>query len=138
MYLLSIVVAISLTGAPPVPFTTIVQGQQSGIEEQRDVVVRSEADWKALWREHAPDDPAPAVDFATSMVVGVFLGSRSTGGFEATITAIDRTGADLVVTWREERPGGDAMVSQVLTSPFHLVRVERIAGHVKFQRTDKR
>ena len=117
----------------PVPFTTVAEGQQSGVEERREVVVRTAAEWKVLWRQHAPDLPAPAVDFDKAMVVGVFAGVRNTGGHSLKITAIDREGANLVVSWHETRPPADAIVSQVLTFPFHLVRIERSTGAVTFR-----
>jgi hypothetical protein len=117
----------------PVPFTTIAEGQQSGVEDKREVVVRTDEEWKALWKQHAPDKPLPAVDFTKSMVVGVFLGSRNTGGYRATITAVDKESTDVVVTWHESRPSADLIVTQVLTFPYHLVRIDRSPAPVKFR-----
>ena len=79
----------------------------------------------------------PAVDFAKSMVIGVFLGSRNTAGYRVTITGIERDGANVAVTYREERPGARDILAQMLTFPHHLVRVERIAGEVKFTRAER-
>ena len=133
-----ILLAIALAGnaLAPVPFTTISQSEQSGVEEPRQVVVRTADEWKALWKEHAPDRPRPAVDFTKSMVLGVFLGSRNTAGYRVTVTAIERQGATLAVTYREERPGARDILAQVITFPHHLVRVERIAGEVRFTRAE--
>jgi hypothetical protein len=122
----------SLSGATPVTFTTIGRGDSSGIEDRREVVVRTQAEWKKLWQEHAPNQPLPSVDFAKSMVVGIFAGSRNTGGHEIAIASIEKTGSDLVVTWRESSPGRRDIVTQMLTFPHHLVRFERIEGAVKF------
>jgi hypothetical protein len=121
----------------PVTFTTIVQGDQSGIEEAREVVVRTPAEWKALWQQHAPGQPPPAVDFGKSMVVGVFAGFRGTGGYQVTIAAIDQQGSDLVVTWHETRPGKRDIVTQMLTFPHHLVRLDRADAPVKFKKAEK-
>ena len=117
----------------PVPFTTIAEGQQSGIEERREVVVRTAAEWKALWKAHAPDEPVPPVDFSKAMAVGVFAGTRNTGGFRVQITAIDHEAEGLVVSWRETRPAPDAMVTQMLTFPFHVVSTERSTAKVRFR-----
>jgi hypothetical protein len=114
------------------PFTTISQSDQSGVEEARQVVVRTPEAWKALWKTHAPGESMPAVDFAKYMVVGVFLGSRNTGGYRVTITGIEGRGTSATVTYREERPGARDMTAQVITFPHHLVRVERVAGDVTF------
>ena len=119
-----------------VPFTTITAGQQSGVEKQREVVIRTAAEWKALWMEHSPDEPMPAIDFSKSVVAGVFLGLRSTGGFRVTISSVDRQGKGVVVQWREQKPDSNAMVTQMLTFPFVLVRIDDAgASAVTFRRS---
>jgi hypothetical protein len=119
----------------PVRFTQVASGTQSGIEEAREVVVRSAAEWKTLWQAHAPGEQPPEIDFSSSTVVGVFLGFRSTGGHRVEITSVERTGDGIVVAWRESRPPRDAIVTQVLTFPFHLVRIPRETGKITFQKT---
>ena len=118
----------------PVKFSTIDRGQQSNIDDAREVTARTATEWTALWKQHAGDRPRPAVDFSTSTVMGVFLGSRPTGGYDVEITGIEKEGSDLIVTWREQRPAKDAMLSQVLTMPFHLVSIPRHTGAVKFKK----
>jgi hypothetical protein len=134
-----ILLAVSFAGnaLAPVPFTTISQNEQSGVEDARQVVVRTPEQWKALWKEHAPGQPMPAVDFTKSMVIGVFLGSRNTAGYRVTITGIERDGATVAVTYREERPAARDILAQVITFPHHLVRVERVEGQVKFTRAER-
>jgi hypothetical protein len=117
-----------------VRFTTIASGSQSGIEEPRQVVIRTAAEWKQLWDSHAPGDPLPPVDFSTATVIGVFAGFRSTGGHKVEITTIAREGEQLVVTWQESRPPRDAIVTQVLTFPFHLVTIPKHTGKIVFQK----
>jgi hypothetical protein len=46
-----------------ISFTTVVAGPSSHIEEPRQVVVRTAADWQTLWKSHKPDSAAPLVDF---------------------------------------------------------------------------
>jgi hypothetical protein len=134
-----ILLAVSLAGGVvvPVPFTTLSHNDQSNVDEARQVVVRTAAEWKALWKAHAPSQPMPAVDFTKSMVIGVFLGSRSTGGYGVTITGIESDGGSVTVSYREERPGARDMLAQVITFPHHLVRVERTAGEVTFARGER-
>jgi PrcB C-terminal len=128
--------AVCCAAAPadPVTFKTIDRGGQSNIESAREVVVRTAADWTKLWSEHAGGRPRPRVDFTRSMVVGVFLGSRSTGGYSVDITRIEREGSDLVVTYRERKPDPADIVTQVITMPYHLVTTERFAGPIRFAR----
>jgi hypothetical protein len=117
-----------------VAYTTIASGAHSGIDDRREVVVRSAAEWAALWKEHAAGQPAPSVDFARSIVVGLFLGSRPTGGHAVEIRGVERNDRTLTVTYRERRPDPSSIVTQVMTAPFHLVRVDRHDGEVRFTR----
>ena len=71
--------------------TTIARGNLSAIERSRQVAVQQDADWHGLWRQHAPDQDPPRVDFATRTVIAVFLGSRNTAGYDVEITRVDRT-----------------------------------------------
>ena len=135
--LLPLILSIVTIAGPPVTFSTLVDGQASAIEEEREVVVQTSAEWKALWAKHSPGQKFPVVDFAKSTVIGVFLGTRNTGGYRAVITGIDRNGSDLVVTWQEEKPSPDLMVTQALTSPFHIVRIDKTADAVKFAKAKR-
>jgi len=117
-----------------VPFKTIERGGQSGIEEPRQVVVRTAPEWEKLWKEHALDRPLPPIDFTRSMVVGVFLGYRPTGGHSVEITGIERKDGDTVVTYRERKPQKTDIVTQVITMPYHLVSLDKVAGEVRFTR----
>jgi hypothetical protein len=131
--LLALLCSVAATGSP-VKFTTIDRGQQSNLDEPKQAVVRTAAEWATLWRQHAGERAQPKVDFNAATVIGVFLGSRPTGGFELEITAIDVEGTDAVVTYREGRPGRGAILSQVLTMPYHIVSIPKIAGKVTFKK----
>ena len=114
--------------------TTIAADMMSGVDAPRQVVAKTAAEFEKLWREHAPGRPAPSVDFAKSMVVAVFLGSRPSAGFGVEITDVRRDGDALVVSWAERRPGRDQMSAQVMTAPAQLVTVPRFDGQVRFQK----
>jgi hypothetical protein len=112
----------------------IDRGAQSRIDDARQVVARTVDEWSALWRQHAPDRPAPAVDFAREMVAGVFFGSQNSGGYAIEIVGAGSKGGSLIVQYRETRPAPDALAAQVITSPFHLAALPRADGDVKFER----
>jgi hypothetical protein len=111
---------------------TINADMMSGIDRAEQVVARTEDEWRTLWQRHAPGRPAPPVDFKSRMVVGVFLGSRPSGGYQVQIQKVREEGGALVVEWTEIRPGRDQMAAQVMTSPAHLVAVPRHPGEVRF------
>ena len=124
-------VLLALQGASPL--RVLEKGDQSNVDEARQVAVRTAAEWNTLWRQHSPDRDQPRVDFGRDMVVGVFLGSRTTAGFSVEIvSALVEQGA-VVVRFRETRPQSDRIVAQVITSPYHLVAVPRHSGEVRFE-----
>lgn len=112
-----------------VPFTTIDKGFYSGVREPLQVVISSQEEWATLWSRHAsgrrPAPSPPLIDFSAEMVVGLFLGQKSTGGYSVEITRAELDGANLRVFYREGNPPPGAMLTQALTQPYHLVRLSR-------------
>ena len=114
---------------------TIEKGDQSNIDDARQVLVRTEAEWTKLWQQHAPDHPRPAVDFSKEMVVAVFMGSRPNAGFSTTITSAMAANGALLVRYKETMPGTNSVSAQILTFPYHLVAIAKAdVKDVKFER----
>jgi hypothetical protein len=113
-------------------FTTLAQGTISFVDKPAQVVIRTTAEWQALWKAHSPATPVPQVDFTRTIVVGVFLGSRPTAGFSVDIVSVREVSNRLVVEYRERRPEPGRLAAQVLTSPFHLVSLPRDIRSVEF------
>ena len=130
--MLYIVALLALAAGPAV--TTVARGPMSSISERKEVVVRSNAEWTALWKEHGSSQQTPDVNFSNEMVVAVFLGSRPTGGFSVELVGARVENDVLIVDYAEQRPGRGDIVSQVLTSPFHIVKLPAHTGAVRFQR----
>lgn len=129
----------ALQGAPVQPDSTVhiapvARGQFSEITESREAFVRDPAGWEALWGMHAPGQPIPTVEFSNRSVAAVFLGSRPTGGFSIEITGAHREGATLVVEYTERAPMPGAIVTQVITAPFHIATLPRHDGAVRFEK----
>jgi hypothetical protein len=116
------------------PPRTVDKGDFSNIDEARQVVVRTDADWRALWRQHGGERAMPAVDFSKEIVVGVFMGSRPTAGYDIAITKTLEKDGTVWVFYRERMPARGLVLAQVLTFPFHLVAIPKTAGEVKFEK----
>ena len=115
-----------------VPFTNVASGTSSLIDEPREVVIRTQADWQAFWKAHSTQ-PAPVVDFSKSVVAGVFLGMRPTGGYGVLIRAVRRTATGAVVEYLSSTPDKNQMVIQMLTSPFYLIAMPGDIVKVEFK-----
>ncbi len=70
------------------------------------------------------------------MVVGIFMGQRGTGGYEIEITRVERADSQLRVYYRSKDPEPGAMVTQMLTQPYHVIKLPRHDGPLVFLRED--
>jgi hypothetical protein len=116
---------------------TIEKGDQSNIESPMQTVVRTDAEWSALWHRHAFEREKPDVDFSKEIVIAVFMGSRPNAGFSTTILSALAVKGVLVVRYRETMPRPGALTAQVLTFPYHIVAIPKVeVTDVKFQKTE--
>lgn len=118
--------------APQPPLTTVAKGDVSEQQTAKQVTVRTDAEWKALWKDHAPTEKMPTVDFATDMVVGIFLGSKPSSGHEVEIVGVRPQDKELIVEYVQKQPGRGTMAAQILTEPYHLAAVRKHPGPVRF------
>ena len=112
-----------------ISFQTVAKGSRSGVREPLQIVIRSQAEWDALWKRHVSieTNPSPprAIDFNKEIVIGVFLGEKPTGGYDMEIIRAEQTAGALVIHYREKNPPPGAIVIQVLTQPFHIIKAVR-------------
>jgi hypothetical protein len=98
---------------------TLAEGFHSPIETPYVAIIRDSETYTAL--QDAGNLPALGAEFFKSnVVIAAFAGTRNTGGYSV---AIDRA-ADGQISVTENSPAKDAMVPQVITSPFKVVSLE--------------
>lgn len=130
----AILLVLTLSQVTDPVVATIAKGTYSGVSGAKQVVIRTQAEWTALWKSHASPQAAPAADFRKQALVAVFLGTRPTGGFSVEITGTRRNRGTLTVEYVERRPDPADIVTQAVTTPFHIVAIPRHGGPVRFQR----
>ena len=114
---------------------TIEKGDQSNIDEAKNVLVRTDAEWTSLWQQHAPNRPRPAIDFGKEMVIGLFMGSRPNAGFSTAVVSATEGNGVLIVRYSETFPAPGRVAAQVLTFPYHLVAIPKATvKDVKFEK----
>jgi len=112
-----------------ISFQTVVKGSRSGVREPLQMVIRSQAEWDALWKRHVSIETNPppprAIDFNKEIVIGVFLGEKPTGGYDVEIIRAEQTDGALIIRYREKNPPPGGIVIQALTQPFHIIKAVR-------------
>jgi hypothetical protein len=135
--LLSLILVTAMQAAVPSQVKVVSREMMSMVEEPKQAVARSAAEWAGLWRQHAGDKPLPVVDFGSRTIVAVFLGTRSSAGFAADITAVREANGVLIIEWQERRPQRGDVSAQVLTSPAVIASVPKFAGEIKFEKVER-
>ncbi|MFN3476701.1 MAG: protease complex subunit PrcB family protein, partial [Candidatus Methylomirabilales bacterium] len=67
----------------------------------------------------------PPVDFAQEMAIAVFRGEQPTAGFGLEIQKLEEKGGNLYLYVQEASPAPGSAVLQVLTQPYHIIKLER-------------
>jgi len=62
------------------------------------------------------------------------LGSKPTGGYDIKITGVKEREAEglIAISVEESSPGKDCIVSQALTSPYHIIETDKTDKEVVF------
>jgi hypothetical protein len=134
-----------------VPFETVSQGQQGVLNEKQNIIIKTQGEWddfreriRLIVDRKTYEEPAlpfrnSNIDFDKEMVVVVYMGQRNTGGYSTEITQIKEREDEIRVYYRETSPSfggsnGDA-VTQALTSPYHIIKLEKIDKGINFIQT---
>ena len=120
-----------------VPFSVIAGdiGSAGTVETRR--AIKSEKDYTSFFG-HTP--PA-SVDFNRDWVIFYSAGTRSTGGYAASIASITFTtsGKTMKITTALESPGPRCIVNQLVTRPAVLVKIAAPAttpSYVRYEQSD--
>ncbi len=125
---LLLVLAASLVAVAEesVAFSAIAYGTQSGVRSPMQSVVRTDAEWRALWRRHIAGSPqgvaTPFVDFSRDMVIGVFAGELSEFT-RVSIVRISREANQLVVLVRIGTFEPGPVPEGGTVTPFYIIRL---------------
>ena len=118
-------------------FQTIDKGYHSGYANNAYYVINDAGEWADVWNQHTqlmlPEKPPPEVDFSKSTIIAVFMGECSTGGYEIEVQEIIDTGPSVVVKVEKTYPGKRCIVIEVLSQPYHMVKVDKIDKYVIFK-----
>jgi len=121
-----------------VDFETIEGGGGRAVSrylERGGYVIKTEEAWTSLKNRAGLTREwwqAPTIDFNQHMVIAVFQGQKSSGGFSITVTDVVEYEDRLKVFVTETSPGPDDFVTQALTQPAHIIKLERIEKEVVF------
>lgn len=101
---------------------TVGEGAQFEIITNQDQLLRL---WNRAHGAQLTPPPAPDIDFRRDTVVAYFMGQRPTGGYSLEVRDVTVEGNEAYVSIRQREPAPGEIVTQVLTSPWVMIRVPR-------------
>lgn len=134
--------------AQNVAFQDIGRGAHGAFGAPRNIVARTQQEFTAAGLDQLINPAAliAPIDWQNEMVVATLMGTQSSGGHGITIESITRQqlmvilpvpgpppAYELVVRYRERRPGPGEIVTLALTSPYHVVRLRKHSDMVRFE-----
>ena len=92
-------------------------GVFQGPQEESVFVAKNLEDWNRLWARVSKEAPV-SFDPTRDMAIGIFLGTRRTGGYSVEIISSSEDGGVFLVEYVERKPGPSKFVIQALTTPY--------------------
>ncbi len=119
-------------------FETISKEYVSSHDDSEDYVIKETSEWSNLWdivySTVTPKPDLPIIEFNDEMIIAVFMGYRSSGGYSIEITKIveKENSIEIFVTETSPLPGSN--VTDGIEHPHHIVKTEKVDKEVIFKR----
>lgn len=119
-----------------VVFDTIDKGTQSGYNKRASVLIKDQQKWEEIWNLHTSNldqvPRIPEIDFKTEMAIAVFRGEFPSSGYSTEVASVvNKNGRLLVIV--NETDDINGMVLDVITYPFHIIKLKRSDSSVEFE-----
>ncbi|HEX5340394.1 MAG TPA: protease complex subunit PrcB family protein [Gammaproteobacteria bacterium] len=112
---------------PAAKIRVLASGTHSGVRHQEYYALHDVTDFRNWWqRAYSSRATAPAlpqVDFSKDMVVVVFMGEKSHGGYSLHVDKVTDTADSYDVEITVNIPGSGCRTTQALIQPFEFVAV---------------
>ena len=137
------------------PMRYLTHTYSSGMTTRQRLVIRDAATWSSVWQQitsprqplparagsgggvdsaEQPVPAAPAVDFASQVVIVAAMGTKSSGGYAIDIDDVRIVDEAARITVTEQSPGNSNRcgVTMAQTEPVAVVAVTRFPGEATF------
>lgn len=112
------------------------RGDESATEDETrpecEVITRAE-DLEMLLKVASLQEEIPPVDLERELVLAVLQGPKRTGGYAVSVSRVTQKGSLVEVRVEVVEPEPGSITIQILTSPYHLVTLDRDAFNPRGQ-----
>jgi len=125
-----VMITISFIGcAEKLSFETVDKGfyGYDDIKKMKFVVIKTGEELNTFLYNHNMQEKIQLDESDEYIYIAAFQGLQSSAGYEIEIKDIKRDGETVTVKVKLRTPGSDEITADVLTSPYHIVKVKREA-----------
>jgi hypothetical protein len=119
---------------------TFESGSQSKIEQYETRVLETEGDFQMYWSRNTGNPPHTAprtVDWNKERLVAINLGTKQSGGYSVAVESVKRVrSSEIEISFAVRSPTKGTPVTQGITSPYTVIRMDRVAGTFTFKKRD--
>lgn len=127
-------------GAEEISFEEVERGSYGNVANQ-NLVIRQESQfnefWESLHQSKTPIPDLPEVDFNNQMVIAATMETQPSGGFGIEIIQVRLKDSILGVKVLNTKPGDGCITTQALTTPHHLIKLDKRSEEVEFFEEEK-
>lgn len=120
-----------------VGFITLAQDYYGGRSIPEFLVIKEE---KALYEVYnlinngrTPKLETPKINFEKKIVIVLFLGEKSSGGYSIAVKEIMSFSDKIIVTYKIDSPEKGEMVTTVMTQPYCIIKISKTLKEVFFK-----
>ncbi len=117
-----------------IEFVKLLDGSHSNFKEKDYIVINSEKELQIIYATinstRRPGFEIPKIDFKKEQVIGLFLGTKTYGGYSVKVDRISKQNNEILVFFTENKPSG--ITTCVMTQPFYLAKMNKTTKSVKF------
>lgn len=121
--------------AEVISYEEVETGYYATVSNQ-NIVIRQEARfeefWESLHQNKTPIPNLPDIDFSNQMVIAVTMETQPSGGYGIRITQVRLKNGILGVKVLNTKPGDDCITTGAITTPYHLVKLDKRSEEVEF------
>ena len=120
-----------------VKFEEVCKGNYCGITDRKHQVIKTQEEWSKLWEKtfsiQTPKPTLPKIDFNKEMILGIFSGEHSTGGYDIEITGIRKQKGEINASFFYVSPGPKCEVTSALTQPYCFIKLKKTSKNIVFK-----
>ena len=135
--LLKLIDGVKEKASERIEFETVAIGSNCSHYERKNHIITDENKWKSLlseaYKTYSSIPTLTQVDFNKEMVIAVFQGRNSSGGFGIKVTKIVEKDQSIEVFIEETKPKSGQIVTMVLTQPYHIIKLKKSNNQVIFK-----